>query len=291
VLENGQRVLILKGMLDALRLGRGGISHLKDSKGYRLVSLVQGKSLNPFIHEKLYQGITNPLNILTPEGYAALGYDETLLADLCEAVMAARDAGALRPIQAALADQCDLLMRGMARVGIIALVDEATGYQEERDRDALHQALAAFISQELLPWAHRFPEEFYQQLCRLWGWTYSPRYKGPRRISQLTQELVYDTMDAMLPGVVDELRRLNPTVYAGSRRKHRHHQFLTADIGHPHLEKHLAQLIVLLRASTDREMFMQLFRRAFPTPTVPLALPAPALASEVIDVTLEPVEV
>lgn len=286
VVENGQRVILLKGMLTALGLGRGGIANLKDSKGYRLVSLVHGKSLNPFISKKLYDGITQPLNIRIPEGYAALGYDATLLADLCEAVLEARDAGALRPIQAALVAQCDLLMRSFARVGIIALVDEATGYQEFRDRDELHKILAAYISPTLMPWTQRFPEEFYVEICRLKHWTYNRTYKGPRRIAQLTKQLVYDQLP---PGVLDELHRLNPPLYKGYSRKHRHHQLLTETIGHPHLDKHLLLLVTILRVAETWDQFETFFAQTFPTPTAPLALPEPA--PDVIDVTPEPVEV
>jgi hypothetical protein len=47
-----------------------------------------------------------------------------------------------------------------ARVGIIALVDEATGYQEVRDHEALQEILKRYISEELLVWVRTFPMEF-----------------------------------------------------------------------------------------------------------------------------------
>ena len=40
-------------------------------------------------------------------------------------------------------------MRGFAQVGIAALVDEATGYQEVRDRKALQAILDAFLVKNL----------------------------------------------------------------------------------------------------------------------------------------------
>jgi hypothetical protein len=62
----------------------------------------------------------------------------------------------------------DIVMRGLARVGIVALIDEATGYQEVRDRKALqsilNSILNAFLRKELAAWALRFPKEFYEQV-------------------------------------------------------------------------------------------------------------------------------
>ena len=51
--------------------------------------------------------------------------------------MAADQAGKLLPSQRHVAEQCRILLHGFANVGIIALVDEATGYQDARARDAL----------------------------------------------------------------------------------------------------------------------------------------------------------
>mgnify|MGYP003561277120 CR=1 FL=1 len=56
-------------------------------------------------------------------------------------------------------------MRAFARVGITALVDEATGYQYERENDELQKILKAYISEELLPWQKRFPDIFYNCIC------------------------------------------------------------------------------------------------------------------------------
>jgi hypothetical protein len=128
LLEDERRVITQNGMLNALGLGHGGVSQLEDAKGYRLTSFVKGKRLNPFISNKLAEGIVNPIVFLPPRGRRAYGYEATILADLCEAVLEARKQGVLTPNQRPVADQCEILVRGFARIGIIALVDEATGY-------------------------------------------------------------------------------------------------------------------------------------------------------------------
>lgn len=254
VLENGQRVIAENGLITAMNMGRGGT-------GYRLGNFAMGKSIYPFVPPALEQAITHPIRFKPPQGKIAYGYEATVLADMCQAVLEARKSGVLRPSQQHIADRCEILLQGFARTGIIALVDEVTGYQHDRDRDALHKILEAYISPDLLPWAKQFPDAFYEQLCRLRGWRYHPSYKGPRYIAQLTNHLVYEKLP---PGVLDELRCLNPAVRQGYRRKYRFHQFLTENIGHPHLDKHLLQVLVLLRASESWEQFETLFQRCFP---------------------------
>ena len=44
--------------------------------------------------------------------------------------LAARDARKLKPGQAKLAEMAEIIVRASAKVGIVALVDEATGYQK-----------------------------------------------------------------------------------------------------------------------------------------------------------------
>src|SRR6266487_4094688 len=144
----------------------------------------------------------------------------------------------------------------------LALVDEATGYQAERDKDELQTILSAYIAPELMPWTRRFPPEFYEQMFRLWGWQYRPlSIKRPRHAGKLTSQLIYEKLP---PGVLEELRRKNPPDETG-RRKHKHHQFLTDDVGNPHLEKQLAIVTTLMRISPNWRVFMAHFSRAFPS--------------------------
>jgi len=72
--------------------------------------------------------------------------------------------------------------------------------------------------------------------------------------------LVYEHLP---PGVLPRLKELNPPGESG-RRKYTHHQFLTPDTGHPHLDKQIIEVVTLMRVSEDKESFKQLFVRAFP---------------------------
>jgi hypothetical protein len=269
VLEDGRRVLHKSAMIDALDMKQGSNPvHGSD----RLSNFTAGKALSPYISDDLRQTIAHPIKFRTPRGSTAYGYNAAILADICEAVLQARDNGRLQKQQEHIVQRCEVLIRGFARVGIIALVDEATGYQDERDRNELNKILEAYISKELLPWTRRFPPDFYEHLFRLKGWNY-PTTKRPRVVGTLTNQLVYDKMP---PGVLDELKRRNPPSEKDGRRKYKHHQFLTSDIGHPHLRDHLLEVITLMKVSSTWRDFMRLFNRAFPkTDMLQAELPFP----------------
>ena len=258
VLEGGTRVITQGGFTGALNLARGG-SMIAGMN--RLELFVSRKSINPFIENHIAERIGKPIPFMTPEGVRALGFEATLLADLCEAVLKAREAGALQPQQLGIAAKCEILMRGFARVGIVALVDEATGYQRDRARLALEEILDKFISEELRKWAKTFPDEFYKEMFRLKGWPYTPwSVKRPGVVGHYTNDWIYARL---APGVLDELRRLNPKLPSGSR-KWRHPQWLTEDVGHPRLREHLAAVIALMRASSTYDQFQRSLQRAFP---------------------------
>lgn len=264
VLEDGTRVLSERGVTKALGGKRGG-SHWRRKKA--LVNLnampvyVSAGNLRPFIPHSLEMALSQPVPYKGKHGGIANGIDAALLPEICNVWLKARDAGVLTPQQHHIAAKADILMRGLATVGIIALVDEATGFQEDRDKQALHRILKAYIRKELLPWTQRFPTEFYQEMFRLRGWEYSPPSpKRPKLVGKLTNQLVYEKLP---PGVLEELRRKNPVVKDGWR-KYKHHQFLTEDMGNPHLEKQVAAVMTLMRASPSWGIFKKLFQRAFP---------------------------
>jgi hypothetical protein len=150
-----------------------------------------------------------------------------------------------------VADQCEILVRGFARVGIIALVDEATGYQEARTRDALAKILEAFVAKELKKWVRTFPLEYFKQLCRLRGVAFSPAMKLPQYFGRLTNDVIYSRL---APGVLSKLREKNPVTESG-RRKHKHFQWLTENIGNPKLLEHLAAVVALMRIADDWNSF------------------------------------
>jgi hypothetical protein len=260
VLEDERRMLTVSGMAEGLTMAKGG-SMIPGLNRFEL--FIRGERLKSFIAEELADRISSPIVFLTPTGGKAYGYEATVLVDLCEAVLAAREAGKLQEQQKRIAQRCEILMRGLARIGIVALVDEATGYQEIRRRDALQQILEAYISKELLPWAQRFPLQFYEEMYRLLGWTRDPASQAkPAYVGKLTNALVYDRLP---DGVLEQLRSQNPVDPETGRRRFKHHQFLTDNIGNPHLEKHLSKVVGLMQAADSWTDFKRMFRKVFKT--------------------------
>ncbi len=179
-------------------------------------------------------------------------------------------AGVLTINQLPIAEKCNILLRGFATVGIIALVDEATGYQEVRARQALEKILERYISGELGKWAKTFPDEFYKEMFRLRGWQYSPfTVKRPQYIGHLTNDIVYARL---APGVLEELRKLEPKDDKG-RRKHKLFQWLTDDIGNARLKEHLIATIALMRGSSNWKEFSRILQRSYPKLNTNLELP------------------
>jgi hypothetical protein len=101
-------------------------------------------------------------------------------------------------------------------VGIIALVDEATGYQDYRTRDALAKILERFVVKEIQPYVRMFPAEFYKQIFRLNGWNYEENCGRPSVLGHWTNDIVYKRL---APGALDELRKLVPRDLKGRLKK------------------------------------------------------------------------
>lgn len=123
--------------------------------------------------------------------------------------------------QRVVADRAEILVRGLARVAILALVDEATGYQEIRTKDALARILEAYIDKELNAWVRTFQRTSVRELFRHVGYD-SASVKRLQYFGKLTSHIVYERL---APGVLDELRIVVPKDERGRRK----HKFPTTD--------------------------------------------------------------
>jgi len=175
------------------------------------------------------------------------GIPGTVLRRILSVWVRALDAGVLGKSQQKVAEQAKTLLDGLADVGIDAIIDEATGYQRRRAHDGLQKLLAAYVLPEFRPYHTKFPISYYEQIYRVMGWPFDASSSARTSyIGQLTNRLIYDQMP---PGIADELRKKNPTDPVTKRRKKKHFSLLTEDIGEPHLDRQLASVITLLRAT------------------------------------------
>lgn len=268
VLPDGKRLLSQRGVMSAIGRKYGSkdfqlAAEIGESFGggnfpvYLAVS-----SLKPFIDAELAAVVSSPIKYLDPTANsAAFGLDASLLPKILDVWLKARDAGSLaNAAQAATAAKADILMRGLAHVGIIALVDEATGFQKDREKDALAKILEAFVAKELQPWVRTFPADYYEHLFRIYGYDYPPKGKPqwrPQFFGRITNEVVYNRL---APDLLPELKK----AASKAERKAKLHQWLTNDIGHPKLREHLSSIVTLMKLANSPEEFRDLVDRIHP---------------------------
>lgn len=268
VLEDGTRVLSQRAVTKALGGKRGG-SHWRRMKnnpeGAMLPVYLSASNLSDFIDESLRGYLENPKEYKIPGKSGATpaqGLEAGFLPAVCNVYLKARDAGALHPSQIHLALQADSLIRGLAHVGIIALIDEATGYQRDRDKDALAKLLEKYLSEERLRWAKMFPDEFYRQMYRLMKWEWPSGVKGkPLYVGKLTNKLVYERLPI---GVLEELKARNPIVPIKKRRAYTYTQFLSEDFGQPDLRDHLMLTISFMKVARSMKHLMEMMDQVLP---------------------------
>lgn len=260
VLSDGRRVLVQRGLQTGLGFSRSG------GKGgaRRLVAFMESLERKGIDTKGLTARADEPVKF-TPRGGGAVahGYEATILPDICAVIIEAGQKNKLEPRQRHLAEQAALLQHGFATVGIIALVDEATGYQEVRQQNALAEILEKFISTELRRWAKKFPFEFYEEIFRLKKWDtadLTPGSPKPLEVGKITDDLIYKRL---APGVRSELKKLTPRSEKGYL-SHKLHQRLTDDIGNPKLEKHIGIVIAIMKISTDWSSFMDNIGKVLP---------------------------
>lgn len=278
VLEDGTRIITQAAFLRAMgrarspKAGTGVLSTVDE-----LPFFLQAEVLKPFITEELRQS-TKPIFYMRMEGGKGVGYDARLITKTCEAYLQYRDAcidgtGEIPKRYAHIIKACDMVIRGHAGVAIIALVDEATGYQYDRAKDELSKILSAYISPKLLPWTQRFPHEFFRLVYRLYGWDYKVgTVRHPQYLGKFINKYVYGQMP---PGVLHTLQEKNPVAQSGYRR-HKNHQFLTVDTGSLHLDKAIVADMTLLQIADNPKEFERLFDRALGKPYQQSLLPSPS---------------
>jgi P63C domain len=247
VLDDGRRVITMTGMLDTLAMARGGAM----VKGMnRLELFVSRGRIKPFVSQSLIDRISKPIQFRTGRAMA-YGFDSDTLIDVAEAVIQADNEGVLQTQQAAIAHQCRVITSSLTRIGLIALIDEATGFQTQRDANELQQILTTYLLPEHRPWMQTIPQEFTNEIYRVYGWKRQTNNQGPRYAGKLIRQLIYERLPKPVLPALDQLNPSNKKY----QRKHRHHQFLTDKQGLDHFRTQVITVMTLLRISKNKSEF------------------------------------
>lgn len=269
VLDNDVRVIKQTDVFRALgRPARGNARGEIDE--IKIPPFMDAKNLQVYINEEI-KVLIKRVEYEDINGKQQQGYDCQLLPMVCELYLQARTDRLLTKNQEDTAQKAELLVRSLARVGIIALVDEATGYQYKREKDELQRILKAYISEELLPWQKRFPDIFYRELFRLnrWDFTVKGIKQRPGVIGKWTNKLIYEQLP---DGVLQVLKSKTPKSSKGNKTA-RYHQSLTLDTGNPHLEAQIQQIITIFQIPDTMDEMWSHFEKLLDRKAGQLQLP------------------
>lgn len=258
ILGDGTRILSGRGMQEALKMVDNAEG--QHSSGTRLTRYLDQKTLKPFIFKD--KELDHFAPIICYKGEQKInGYEASILIDICDGFLEARKHIQLSQRQSIIAEQCEILVRSFAKVGLIALIDEATGYQHEREHNELQKILSAYISDEILKWQLTFTDDFYQQIFRLWNIPYIPKYirNKPSFIGKLTSKYIYEQLPN---GVVEKIKEKTGKTEKGNW-KYKWHQSLTPEVGKEHLKRQIIEVTTLMSVSRNKNEFEHLFEKKY----------------------------
>jgi len=256
VLQDGRRILRHKTFSRAMGKSKPAGPDLKRAIELKLPVFISANNLTPYL-EPIISERGEQIFYKSINGRKLIGYDATILPEACKIYVQAFNDGVLHKQQLPIAKICQTMLYGLATVGIVSLVDDCTGFVEQRNRDELQKILNKYISEELRAWTQKFPNELFKQIYRLYGWEYNASPKRPQCIGHIINKYVYEKLP---PGVLEELKKKNP-VNENGNRKYRFHQFLTEDLGNEHLQKQILQTVTLMKVSENIEHFNELVER------------------------------
>lgn len=237
VLDDETRIVSATSMFRAFKKSRYGATDRNkvELDGVRLPTFLSANNLKPYITE----GILDRIKPIQYQDGATVksGYDSALLPDLCEMYLRARRDGVLTPHQEPQAEQAEILLTAFAKVGIAAVIDEATGYQIVRTNDALMVLLSRYVAEGLQKWVKTFPDSFFTQLDRLYDNEKTDSRSRPMYYGRFITTYVYDPIENGY--VKAELDKLN--INDDGTRKARFHQWLS-DVGREALNRQIGRV-------------------------------------------------
>ena len=250
VLADGTRLITQGAFLKALgrsrspKAGTGVLTTVDE-----LPFFLQANVLKPFIDKELALS-TKPIFYRTEKGKKGVGYSAELLPQVANVYLCLRDQyyneeKKVPKTYSHIIHACDLVTRSLAQVGIVALVDEATGYQSVREHDALQKILDKWLVGYERKWAKTFPDDFWDKLLKAKRYESYIGLPRPQFIGHWVNDIIYKRL---APGILANIQERNPKTKKENRR-FKHFQFLTEDHGAPELREHLTKTMTLMDVS------------------------------------------
>jgi P63C domain-containing protein len=208
VLEDGRRLFHKRVMGHALGLQSEG--------GNAFIKSLSSQSLRSEIGDELAAKIENPIIFKGFKGDPVHGYEASVLIEICESIIRARDSGSLKPRQMFLAIQAEIILRAAAKLGIIALIDEATGYSDNKRKEEYRQLFRDFLRDEHAQWEHdEYPEKFFDMIYKLYGLKRKnpDSTKHPQFFGKFIRKYIYYPLANSHGAILEHLDEKNPVVY------------------------------------------------------------------------------
>lgn len=262
VLADRRRLIHKRAMAKALGM--------KSEGGNVFTRAMSRKSLGSALPEDLKQKLASPVVFISVNGQETHGYEGSDLIEVCDAIWQAKKDGKLPPTQEALGLQAEIIIRSAAKIGIVALIDEATGYFRDKRKDEYRELFQQFIRAEFGQWEIEFPPQFFDMWYRLYGIKRgTSKNKHPQFFGKLIRKYIYAPLANSNGAILELLDEKNPVVYSNGGRRYKMTQFLTDQIGKPAFRSHLWQVTGIGMASRSKEGFERGFKMAFPQTGVP----------------------
>ena len=267
----GERDLEVYNLGDGRRLFHkrvmGHALGLKSQGGNAFMKMISGQAIRSEIPEELVDKLSKPLIFRAFNGDLAHGYEAGVLIDVCQALIEARNKGLLNAKQEFLAIQSEIIIRACAKVGINALIDEATGYSDNKRKDEYRQLFQDFLQEEYAQWRDpEYPDKFFEMIYRLYGLKRKnpDSSKHPQFFGKFIRKYIYHPLANSHGAILDLLDQKNPVVYTNGGRRFKFFKFLSDEIGMPALRAHLWTTIGIGLVVSDAVSFDRAFYRAFP---------------------------
>lgn len=244
VLSNGQRVIARIGATEVLT----GVKRQGDLESYLRVS-----SLKNFIDTEsvISRMVTFRQREVEMLNQNVRGLPSDLFIEICRGYVSMLNASMLPDSKIVLTERqneiavrAGMFLAACAKVGLDALIDEATGYQYDRPKDALELKLRLYLAEEMRKWEKTFPDQLWEQFGRLTNWK-GRLHQRPKYWGKLVMDLIYGYLD---PDVAQWLRENAPKPQRGQN----YHQWLSDQYGLKKLVEHIWKVIGV--ASTCKGM-------------------------------------